>query len=93
MVIGSCQLDIHIPGSHSLKEKRQVIKRIVSQVRNRYNVSISEIGNTDLWQRTQLGLVAVSRDKVIVESIFAKVLRFIESHSEVEILDDMTEYL
>ena len=51
MVIGSCLLDLHIPGSQSLKDKRQVLQRILKQVRNRYNVSIAELGYSDLWQR------------------------------------------
>ncbi|OGL42847.1 MAG: hypothetical protein A2161_03565, partial [Candidatus Schekmanbacteria bacterium RBG_13_48_7] len=76
MVIGSCQLDLHIPCSHSLKDKRQVIKQIIKLVKNRYNVSISEIDNIDLWQRALLGFVTISNEKAVVESILQKVRQF-----------------
>ena len=91
MIIGSCQLDIHIPASHSLKDKRQVIKHILKLVRNQYNVSISEIGNTELWQRAQIGFVCVANDKVFVNSVLQKVRQFIENQPEVRILDEIME--
>ena len=93
MIIGSCQLDIHIPESHSLKDKRQVIKHIISLVRNKYNVSISEIGNTELWQRAYLGYVCVADNRAFVSSVLQQVRKFIENQPELRILDEITEIL
>jgi len=42
MVIGTCTIELHIPGSGSLKGKRWVIKSIIARVHNEFNVSIAE---------------------------------------------------
>jgi hypothetical protein len=43
MVIGTCTIELHIPGNGSLKGKRQVIKSIIARVHNEFNVSIAEV--------------------------------------------------
>ena len=50
MVIGTCTIELHIPGNGSLKGKRRVIKSIIARVHNEFNVSIAEVDNQDLWQ-------------------------------------------
>jgi uncharacterized protein YlxP (DUF503 family) len=54
MVVGLCLVDIHIPENSSLKGKRQVMKRILERVKNRFNVSIAEVDDNDLWQRGKI---------------------------------------
>jgi len=93
VVVGVCQIDLRIPGNASLKGKRKVLRRIIDRVKNRYNVSISEVGDNDLWQRAQLGLSVVGNDSRHINSSLDKVLDFIERmnaaeiiHSEIEII-------
>ena len=50
MVIGTCTIELHIPGNGSLKGKRRVIKSIIARVHSEFNVSIAEVDNQDLWQ-------------------------------------------
>ena len=57
MVIGICQLDLLIGDSHSLKGKRRVLKQILARVKNKFNVSIAEVGDHDLWQRARVLIV------------------------------------
>ncbi len=92
MVIGVCQLDLRIPENHSLKGKRQVIRKLIERVRHRFNVTISEVGDNDLWQRAQIGICAVGNDRRHINSSLDKVIDFIEQmhlvemvHSEMEI--------
>ena len=94
MIVGICHLDVIIPENHSLKGKRQVIKKIIDRVRNRFNISIAEVGDNELWQRSQLGISLVGNDRRIVNSYLDKVVNFIEAmnivdiaHSELEILN------
>ncbi|MEK7774061.1 MAG: DUF503 domain-containing protein, partial [Deltaproteobacteria bacterium] len=56
MVVGICRISLVIHGNASLKGKRQVLKSIIEKVRNRFNVSIAEVGDNDLWQRAELGV-------------------------------------
>jgi uncharacterized protein YlxP (DUF503 family) len=94
MIVGICHLDVIIPENHSLKGKRQVVKKIIDRVRNRFNISIAEVGDNELWQRSQLGLSIVGNDRRFVNSYLDRVVNFIEAlnivdiaHSEFEILN------
>ncbi len=94
MVVGVCHLDVIIPANRSLKGKRQVIKKIIDRVKNRFNISIAEVGDNELWQRSQLGMSLVGNDRKFVNSYLDRVVNFIEAmnivdiaHSELEILN------
>ena len=63
--VGVITLEIRLEHSHSLKEKRQVIKSLTERLRNRFNVAVAvaEIDYQDLWQRSVLSAVTVSNDR------------------------------
>ena len=82
MVIGAITIKIHIPWSHSLKEKRMVVKSICAKVHNKFNVSIAEIDDQDLHQIIVLGISYVTTDKAQADSIADRVINFIESSTE-----------
>jgi len=93
MVIGVCKLDLRIPENHSLKEKRHVLRKLIDQVRARFNVAISEVGDNDVWQRAQMGFCTVGNDRRHINSSLDKVIYFIERmnlvemvHTEIEII-------
>lgn len=81
MQISTCKITLRISHSHSLKEKRQLIKSLTSQIRNKFNVAIAEVDNNDKWQIATLAIVAVSNSSRKSESIIAKILHFI--HTEI----------
>ena len=78
MVVGVLRLTLYIPDSHSLKEKRGVIRKIKSRVRNEFNVSIAECAEQDLWQKTVLGVCQVGSEHAYVEGALHAVTDFIE---------------
>ena len=78
MIIGACELTIHLPESHSLKDKRQVIKSIMARVRNHFEVAIAEVEDQDLWQIAKLGVSCVSNSKQHADEILGRVQRYIE---------------
>jgi uncharacterized protein YlxP (DUF503 family) len=78
MVVGVCSISLIIHDNHSLKGKRQVVKGICERVKNRFNVSIAEVGDNDAWQRATLGFSMVGNDKPFVNSALDKVVSFIE---------------
>ena len=77
-VIGVLTLDIVVEASHSLKEKRHVVKSLKDRLRERFNVAVAEIDGLDSWQHAVVAAVTVSSDKVFAE----KVLNAVESHAE-----------
>ena len=92
-MIVSAEVEGMVTGAQSLKEKRAVLRRIQSRVQNEFNVSISEIGFQNVWQRTRLGIVNVSHDYTKAEQTIQKVLHFIDSFPEFERTDTVVERL
>ncbi len=74
MVVGILRLTLAIPAAHSLKEKRQVVRKVVDRVRARFNVSLAEVGGNDLWQRAVLGAACVANDRAFVNEQLDKVV-------------------
>ena len=79
MVVGVLRLTLFIPENHSLKGKRQVLRAIKARVRQKFNVSIAESGDHDLWQRAELGICQVGVDRAFVDSALRQVVNFIDS--------------
>ena len=90
-MVGFCQIDLFIPGSSSLKEKRFAVKSIKSRIRNKFNVSISELDGVDKWQRVVLGIAIVTNDHKMVDSTFTKIIQFIDGDGRVEILSHFVD--
>ncbi len=94
MTVCVCSVRLRLPENESLKGKRHVLKSIIERVKNRFNVSISEIDNNDAWQLATLGIAFVSNDRQHVDETLAKVVNFIsDSRFEIEMIDYRTELL
>ncbi len=73
MRVGLLQVALHLPVSHSLKEKRSVLTRLKAQVRGRFNVAIAEVDPNDTWQRATLGIATVGPDITSVRQVLRAV--------------------
>ena len=94
MHVGVCRLRFRLPESGSLKGKRQVVKSITSRVANKFNVSIAEVDDLDLWQVATLGISCVSNDKRHANEVLSKVADYISDNNfEIEVLDYSIEIL
>jgi uncharacterized protein YlxP (DUF503 family) len=94
MNVGICRIKLHISESRSLKDKRRIVKSVVSRLRNRYNISIAEVDDQDLWQLVTLGIACVSNYRQHIDETLSKVMSFITSnYPELEIVDHQTEIL
>ena len=88
MIIGACTLYLYLPGVNSLKEKRSRLKPLLNDIRRRYSVAVAEIDKHDIWQSTDIAIVAVSNDSNHIYSVLEKAVHWIEdNHFEVEVLD------
>ena len=83
--IGVLTLELRLEHSHSLKDKRHVVKSLAERLRNRFNVAVAEIDYQDLWQRALLAAVTVSTDRVHAE----KVLRSVEDEAAATLGDGL----
>jgi uncharacterized protein len=93
MVVGVLRLVIYIPENHSLKGKRGVLRKIKAQVSNRFNVSIAECDDQDLWQRATLGVSHVGTEEGQVDGSLRAVVKFIDSLGVVELGEEKLEFL
>ena len=73
MVIGFLSLEIYLPYSHSLKEKRKTIVSLKDRVKKKYNVAFAELDYHDKWQRSKIGIVTLNNQKTMIESIFRSI--------------------
>jgi uncharacterized protein YlxP (DUF503 family) len=78
MPIVFCSLEIFLPYSHSLKEKRNVLRKTMDRLRSRFNFSISEIGHQDVWQRARVGAVSIGSDPKVLERVSTQFIEAIE---------------
>jgi uncharacterized protein len=78
MVIGVCQITLHLPECHSLKEKRQIVKSIIARVHNQFEVAVAEVENNNLWQIATLGMSCVSNSGQRASEVLARVQNYIE---------------
>jgi len=74
MPVGVLTLEIQIPYSHSLKEKRAVLLKIRDRLRGRFNVAVAELDHQDVWQRATLGVASISDSQKYLEGLFQQVL-------------------
>lgn len=93
MLIGLLQLELRIAGSHSLKDKRQVIQSLIEQVRRRLNVSVAEVGHQDAWQAATLGIACVANERRFLDEVTTKAEKFFESDPRIEVIASQVEIL
>lgn len=93
MIIGICTCEIFIFNANSLKSKRSVVKSIIEKSKNKFNISIAEVGENDKWQKSIIAFSTISNDQKIVEETIEKVINFFDSYSEIEIINIKREIL
>ena len=91
MVVGVAKIKLYLPGCHSLKDKRQVLRKIKDRALAKMSVQIAEVAEQDVWQSSELGFSLVGNDGRVIQSLMDKVFGFIEGFGEVQIVDQWSE--
>lgn len=86
MLVGTLIVQVYIPSSTSLKDKRQVVKSVIHRVQNRFNVSVVELNNEDLWQRATVGVAIAGDNQEYIQRQLQLVLNFMDGEPRWEIL-------
>ncbi|TAA67498.1 DUF503 domain-containing protein [Planococcus salinarum] len=87
------ECEFFIPTAHSLKDKRAVLKSMLTRSKQKFNISAAEIDHQNVWQRSRLAFVTVSSSKEMAEKEMAQVLYFLESNPSWECIEHHQEYL
>jgi uncharacterized protein YlxP (DUF503 family) len=98
MVVGVLRLTLYIHGAGSLKDKRQVLRKVTDRLRSRFNVSVAEVGENDVWQTAVIGISAVANDHRFVNEVLDKCARdagaiaeIVKREMEIETYSEMYE--
>ncbi|MFL5760208.1 MAG: DUF503 domain-containing protein [Thermomicrobiales bacterium] len=89
ITIGIARITLYLDESFSLKDKRHVIRSIIQRVRNKFNVSIAEVGDLNDMRVASIVAVCVSNSSPHVDEMLARVISFIERNVEVGVLGEI----
>jgi uncharacterized protein YlxP (DUF503 family) len=94
MTVGIYSFELHLPAARSLKDKRQVLRRLKDRLRAHYNIALAETGeHLELWQRAALTVVSVADRREPLERLFEAVHREAQKHVPGEVIETGVEYL
>ena len=94
MNVGVCRVKLRFPENLTLKGKRQVLKSITARIRSKFNVSVAEVDDHDLWQLATVGICCVSNNQRYTNEVLSKAVDLIvNGRFQVEILDYEIEIL
>jgi uncharacterized protein YlxP (DUF503 family) len=79
LVVGVLQVTLYLPENHSLKGKRAVVRSVKARVRTKFNVSVAEVAEQDVWQTIVLGVAQIGNDRDHVDRCLREVGEFIAS--------------
>ena len=85
MFVGVARVSLRIEHSHSLKDKRAVVRRLRDRVAQQHGVALREIDGADTWQRADLGFALCARDRAEADESLRRVIGFIAAHGQGEI--------
>ncbi len=91
MVIGILVIHLYLPNSDSLKSKRQVILSLKTRLKNKFNISIAEIGFLNSWKESEIGISCISNSGRYIDAELSYIVERIKSYPNVEIIDYSTE--
>ncbi len=86
MIIGSLSLELDVLEAFSLKDKRRVLKSLKDRLKNKFNISVAEIGHKNVWNRALIAVVNVSDETSHVDKQLSEVVNFIEQIHNVSII-------
>jgi len=94
MNIGVCRVEIRLPESQSLKDKRRIVKSIIARLQNEYRISVAEVDNQELWQLASIGIACVSNHSRHADDILVNALNFIiRNYPQLEVIKHETEII
>ncbi len=93
MVIGILKVILHFPYIHTLKGKRQKLNSIKENLKQKYNISISEVDFNEYWQKSLVGISMINDDKIYIERKFTKILDYFNFIHEGYIIEHHAEYI
>lgn len=93
MKIGILKIKLRAAWVNSLKEKRMILKSLISKLKNKFNISVAEIGEQDNHKILNIGIACVSNSNLHLDSTLDNIIDYIEYNTEAEVLDIARELI
>ncbi len=93
MMIGYVRCECFIYDANSLKEKRSVLKSIITRLKGHFNIAVSEIEEHDKWQKAVIGIVTIATTQKRAEQELQKAISMMDQDSQLELIDITYEWL
>jgi uncharacterized protein YlxP (DUF503 family) len=87
MVVGVGKIVLHIHGCRSLKEKRSIIKPMIRQIQNHFNVSAAEVGAQDVHQKSEIGFALIGSQRRMINAKIDKIFNMVEDIGPAEVVN------
>ncbi len=91
MKIAALKIKLYAPWVHSLKEKRIIVKSLLSKIRNKFQVSAAEVEDQDIHQSIVIGVAVIVPHSAQADRLMDEVVRFVERNTEAEIVAEKRE--
>jgi hypothetical protein len=93
MTVGVALVSFRLHEIHSLKEKRRIVKGLVEKSRSRFNVSVAEVADLDVYQRASIGIAVVGNDGRVLNSLLDRIIDFMEALGLAELVSREIELI
>lgn len=93
MVAGLGIITFRLHDCRSLKGKRKIVKSIIAQLRNHFNVSVAEVGANDIHQRAVIGFAMVGNNRGVINSKIDKIFNLVDDLNLAEVVDSEMEII
>lgn len=93
MVAGLGVITFRLHDCRSLKGKRKIVKSIITQLRNNFNVSVAEVGSNDVYQRAVIGFALVGNNRMVINAKIDKIFNLADELGLAEIIDSDMEII
>ena len=92
MVIGLLRVELSLPGSHSLKDKRRLLKSLLDRLHHQFNVAAAEVDHQENRRRARLAVTCVSSEARHANQILSRVMTTVERETEMVVIDYEVEW-
>jgi hypothetical protein len=93
MTVGVALVTFHLHEIHSLKEKRKIVKSLVEKSRSRFNVTVAEVADQDVYQKASIGIAVIGNNGRVLNSLLDRIIDFMDSLGLAELISREMELI
>jgi uncharacterized protein YlxP (DUF503 family) len=80
IIIGLCTIEFELPGVMSLKDKRSILKSLLTRLHRQFNISAAEVDFHDVLNASVIAFTAVTTDTRHANQMISTILNWIEKN-------------